>query len=266
MKSNNGSLLTDSLRKSLIEHKNVFQILNKKKIYFAHMSVGYNIIEGAKVLDEKYQLELNIHELQEGDSILEGGLNHGKIGHNTKPFAKIASFEGMFDTHKLDDADYAFFKFCYIDFNDSTDVDSVFNTYCETIDKIKIDFPKVQIVHLTAPLRIIESGIKGFFKEMLGKSIGYEANKRRNEFNKLLIKKYKGVDPIFDLAKYESTMIDGERVSMKKNKEMVYSLNPQYTSDGGHLNALGREFIASQFLVFISQTFSSEIKPINNQL
>lgn len=265
MKTNNNSLLTDSLQESLINKKEVFQNLNKKKIYFGHNSVGYNIIEGAKILDKKYQLHLNIKELEKGDSVLEGGLNHGSIGNNTKPFAKIETFETLFDTHELDNADYAFFKFCYIDFNDSTDVESVFKAYCKAIDKIKIDYPKVQIVHLTTPLRTVDNGIKGFVKDMLGRSIGYEDNKRRNEFNQLLIQKYEGVDPIFDLAKYESTMLDGKRVSMTKNNEMIYLLDPQYTSDGGHLNALGREYIASEFLLFMS-SFIQQTEPINNHL
>ena len=78
-------------------------------------------------------------------------------------------------------------------------------------------------------------------------------NIKRNQFNDLLIQKYKDKDPIFDLAKSESTYPGGERNHFKNNGKKYYTLINEYTSDGGHLNEIGRYFVARDFLVFLSE-------------
>jgi hypothetical protein len=78
------------------------------------------------------------------------------------------------------------------------------------------------------------------------------ANVKRNEFNALLIDKYNAVDPIYDLAKLESSLQNGKIVSFKHNGMDYYSLAVQYTDDGGHLNKLGRYYAAKELLMTLS--------------
>ena len=68
-------------------------------------------------------------------------------------------------------------------------------------------------------------------------------NINRNQFNEILRKEYEGKAPIFDLAKIESTYPDGKT---------SYSMVPDYTYDGGHLNETGRKKAAEQLLVLLA--------------
>jgi hypothetical protein len=54
---------------------------------------------------------------------------------------------------------------------------------------------------------------------------------------------------IIDIAKIESTYPDGSRCSFTMDGKTYYSMVPEYTSDGGHLNETGRKKVAEQFLI-----------------
>lgn len=57
---------------------------------------------------------------------------------------------------------------------------------------------------------------------------------------------------IFDLAKIESTYSDGSRETFTAQGQTYYSLIPDYTDDGGHLNEAGRKKVSEQLLLFLS--------------
>jgi lysophospholipase L1-like esterase len=92
------------------------------------------------------------------------------------------------------------------------------------------------------PLKSNPSGFALAVKKMLGRTIRPEAdNIRRNAFNARLREKY--AHSLFDLADCEAT------------DKACASLRPEYTNDGGHLNALGRKIIGRAFLsVLIKET------------
>ncbi len=69
----------------------------------------------------------------------------------------------------------------------------------------------------------------------------------------MLIKQYEGKEPIFDIAKIESTFPDGTRSSFTKDGKTYYSMVPEYTYDGGHLNETGRKKVAEQLLILLAQ-------------
>jgi hypothetical protein len=71
---------------------------------------------------------------------------------------------------------------------------------------------------------------------------------RREQFNELMRAEY-GPKELFDLAKFESTYPDGTR---ERGDKSHFALVPDYTDDGGHLNARGREVICVQWLDFLS--------------
>jgi hypothetical protein len=80
----------------------------------------------------------------------------------------------------------------------------------------------------------------------------YDDNIQRNKFNHLLREQYKSYDPIFDLAKIESTFPNGKTCSFTKNGTIYHSLVPAYTNDGGHLNELGGKVVARHLLMFLA--------------
>ena len=227
--------------------------LSQKKIYFGHHSVGFNIIDGIKeLMKENPQIKLNIVETYNSTDFKNGVFAHSKVGKNRDPVSKTADFTRFIVDGIGNKADYAFFKFCYVDIVSETDIDNVFKDYKRNITKLKTTFPKTVFVHFTVPIKVVQTGIKAWIKTILGKQIGgYAKNIKRNEYNKLLIDEYSGTDHVFDLAMVESTCEEGTRQTFTENGKTYYSLNPNYTYDGGHLNEKGRKKVAEQLLIYL---------------
>ena len=80
-----------------------------------------------------------------------------------------------------------------------------------------------------------------------------KGSKRMSQFNELLRRAYKDREPIFDLAVFESTLPNGERVQHDLHGRAVASLAPAYTDDGGHLNAAARVAIARRLVAAIAR-------------
>jgi hypothetical protein len=96
-------------------------------------------------------------------------------------------------------------------------------------------------VHVTAPLTIVSGGLKASLKKLFGLApYGIIENMRREEYNTLLRQTYQGREPIFDLARVESTALNGVAVSVEWKGSVVPVLDSVYTDDGGHLNTVGK--------------------------
>ena len=80
----------------------------------------------------------------------------------------------------------------------------------------------------------------------------YANNIKRNQYNEMLIQFYQGNDPVFDLAKIESTRTDGQRESFSFKDKEYYALARELSSYGGHLNEMGSKYVAEELLNFIS--------------
>jgi lysophospholipase L1-like esterase len=107
---------------------------------------------------------------------------------------------------------------------------------------------------VTAPLTTVQTGIKARIKEIIGKPVGgYKDNIKREQFNEKLRKVYEGNGPVFDLAAIESTYPDGTRAFFKAASGTYPFLVPEYTVDGGHLNAKGRKIVAEQLLIVLAK-------------
>ena len=79
----------------------------------------------------------------------------------------------------------------------------------------------------------------------------YDSFMNRQIYNEMIIEKYSGIDPIFDIAAIESTYPDGRRSSFTRKGKVYYTLIPDYTNDGGHLNDLGKSIVAEKLLLFL---------------
>ena len=173
------------------------------------------------------------------------------------PELKIESFKDFLEKGSGAKADIAFFKFCYVDIHSQTDIEKIFNAYKTVMTELKLKYPNVVFVHITIPLTSEPTGLKGitkklkmFVKSVLGKPEMFD-NRAKLSFNEMMRKEYRGKEPLFDLAKIESTDATGSRVSNKKDGKIVYSLANEYTNDGGHLNEKGRKKVAKQLLMFL---------------
>jgi len=238
--------------KSISEAK--LKRLSEIKVFFGHQSVGFNIMDGLQdLMKENPKIKLNIAETTDKSDFNASLFAHARAGNNTKPKSKIDAFKNFIEKGIGNQADIAFLKFCYIDFNEKTDVTNVFAEYREVMSHLKNSYPKTTFVHVTVPLTSLQAGLKAFTKKIIGRPLrGYDDNVIRNQFNELIKTEYSGKDPIFDLAEIESTYPAGKRSSFKKDGMTYYSMVPEYTYDGGHLNEAGRKIVAEQLLVLLS--------------
>lgn len=233
----------------------VWQNLSQKKIFFGHQSVGFNIIDGIKdIMKENPQIKLNILETINPSDLNSPAFTHSPVGENMNPKSKSDAFAELMNDGFGDNTDIAFLKFCYIDFALGTNVDELFTTYESTMSLLRTKYPQVVFIHITVPLTTPQRGLKALIKKTIGKPVsGYEENIRREEFNEKLRKHYAGKEPVFDLALIESTTETGSRVTFTHKGKTGYSLAPEYTNDGGHLNERGRKIVAEQLLILLSK-------------
>jgi len=230
--------------------EDVVNKLANKKIYFAHQSVGGNIIEGLReILDSNPEEKLNIIKSTDSKILDKPALMHTYIGENGDPLYKIDEFKRTIFDGIGDKVDIAMMKFCYLDINKTTDIDEVFQAYKSAIDQIHEKFPEVKIVHLTVPLTVHDGGIRGFIKRIMGRP---DNNIMRQRYNDKIAMEYRDREPIFDIAKLESTLANGQRVENREGDLTYYSLAPVYAADNGHLNRYGRLMAAKNFAEFLS--------------
>lgn len=229
--------------KSLTDQQ--IQTLLSEKIFFGHQSVGDNIVQGIREIAESdARLKLNLIASRNPETASEPALIETHIGRNTDPQSKNADFLAIMNQGFQG---IALFKYCYVDIGEKTDVQQMFSAYQAMIEQIRKDHPAVRIVHITVPLMTVDSSPKAWLKNILGRNTVQEDNIKRNRFNALLRHAYEK-EPIFDLAEVESTRSDGSRSYFKRADETVYTLAPEYTTDGGHLNEVGRRNAAQRLL------------------
>jgi hypothetical protein len=230
-----------------------------QRIFFAHQSVGANILRGvADLADADPQRHLRIQPASRPEEIQGPGLYETAVGRNGDPRGKIDHFAQLLDGGLADSLDVAFMKLCYVDINENTDIEALFSHYRDTMAGLRARHPDLTIVHVTSPLQGppagFKTGIREFVKNLTGKGgVGPARNARREAFNDLMRSAYEGREPVFDLARVESTRPDGGTATLKHESRAVPRLAGEYTYDGGHLNESGRRFVAGRLLAFLAR-------------
>ncbi|WP_439183613.1 hypothetical protein [Carboxylicivirga taeanensis] len=229
-----------------IEQMTVKTNVETEAFFFGHQSVGQDLVDGLEMINGLQK----IAGLKDSNQIDSLGFYHDYIGENRDPHSKIDAFKSyLVDNGKP--FKYAGFKFCYIDFNESTDVQTVFNSYVEAVREIETKQPHIRIVHFTVPLRQVDTGVKLWAKEFLNRNTQFKANQVREQYNTLLREKY-GNARLFDIAYLETVKPSNEETLVRFKGESVRSLNPAYTYDGGHLNETGKRMLAAHFVNFVT--------------
>lgn len=230
-----------------IENINEF---SRKNIFFGHQSVGMNILDGFKIINSNIGGNVKIYKADEFDGSKESGIYHSFIGDNNKPLQKISDFSDNLRKIFKGKANIAMMKFCYLDIDKNSDLDEVFKAYVTELASLKKEFPEVTFVHITVPLTVSEFSFRNLVKGILGIP---DNNINRNIFNSMLVEHYKDKEPVFDLARYESTLLDGNRSKFKAGNNEYFSLAKIYAADNGHLNDFGKELIATKLIEFINE-------------
>lgn len=226
-------------------------------IFFGHQSVGGNILDGIGELSRgSQQRTLPVEKAAPGAAARRPLLLHDWLGENRRPESKIDAFTAAMTGELGGRVDIAFFKFCYVDIGAGTEVEDLFARYRDAMGELRALRPGVVFVHVTVPLTTnpgLVDGAKNLVKRVLGRPLKSRAdNVQRARYNQLVRETYGGKEPVFDLARLESTHPDGSRELFRDGGREHESLVPAYTDDGGHLNAAGRRVAAEALLEFLS--------------
>lgn len=228
-------------------------LLQHKRIYFGHQSVGANIIEGIRGLCHSNQLELNIVESSQPQAYSAPVFGHSRIGRNHEPRSKIDGFAEILNAGLGNRVDMALFKFCYVDVTDSSDVTGLFDYYNSVMTQLASAYPHTRFIHVTMPVTVMPSLVRRIIGGLQRQRnrVAYD-NLARADFNRLVIQAYAGRQPIFDLAAAQSTTASGRVLRHSLHGREFSTLVPAYSSDGRHLSETGRRVVASEFLKYLA--------------
>jgi lysophospholipase L1-like esterase len=193
--------------------------ISRERVYFAHQSVGANLIEGLEDLAAEADVRLRIVQADRAADLPPAAFGHTFVTENGDPLKKLESFRAALGTGA---PDLALVKFCFVDIDRDTDVRALFERYQATIAELRQAHPRTVFVHVTVPLTTVQNGFKAW------------------------------AEPLFDLAGVESTTADGRAVRLVWHGVRVPVLLPEYTSDGGHLNAEGRRRAARELVIVLA--------------
>src|SRR5438067_13440368 len=219
----------------------------QKRIYFAHQSVGANLLAGVADLAREAGVPLRMVETSRAADLAPGVFGHFFVPENGEPQRKLVNFKAALGEGS--NADIALIKFCYVDVDGTTDAPALFARYQATLAELRAKNPRTTFVHVTLPLTTAQTGWKALAKRLLGRApYGTVENVRRAQYNTLLRRTYRGREPIFDLARVESTAPDGTTTRVSWNGSIAPAMVVAYTEDGGHLNAQGKLLAARELI------------------
>jgi hypothetical protein len=225
------------------------------KTFFAHQSVGANILTGLEDLAQRGHAAVQILDLTRAHQPLPAQallIIHQCIGVNREPLTKIAAFRELLNAKHRPEVDVALLKFCYVDINTQDDAETLWKHYEAAIEQLSTDQPGVQLVHCTVPLRSLPEGPYAWLRRAQGhRHPAIIGNRARDWFNRQLRAHCGGGHDLFDLAAVQSRGPDGRPCELIDGDTRVPSLAPHWTNDGGHLNERGRTMAAAAFLEFL---------------
>lgn len=235
------------------------QAVSRARVLFAHQSVGRNILEGVQALAGEAGVAVRVQQIDGAPPDAAPGIFHSDVGTNGDGESKLAAFAGLLDRPEHPAYDVALLKFCYEDMgHDAKGRSGLLDRYAARVRALQQSRPDVRLLHVTSPLRADPPGWKTRIKRLMGKATDEDAdNAVRNAYNSGLRARF-ATASVFDIAAVESTRPDGGRSSFDAPGGPVYTLAPDYTVDGGHLNEQGRRRAAAAFLHALALTLKGQ--------
>jgi len=227
--------------------------LADQKVYFGHQSVGYNILDGVQQWEDETGEDLSMVLSRDFASVKDIPLVHFKIGTNGDPRGKVDDFVALVDQIPEEEQATVFFKFCFADFNENTEVDDLFDYFREKMLYLKDNHPNINFLVSTVPAMAVQKGWRGLAKRILGRApYGYLQNMKLFEFNQRILTEFNGVLPVFDLAGIEASRPDGSRETFRYRGSEHACMPSYYASDFGHLNDFGARMVSYNLLAFLA--------------
>lgn len=225
--------------------------MSEMRVLWGHQSVGRNIIAGLRDISSDAKVELPIERLDQGNADFHG-IAEFDVGRNGDPASKDREFLSGLRQGFGERGGVALYKYCFVDMEKATDPEKLFQQYKNTLSEARKEFPRVTVIPVTMPVTTIEPTWKLIAKRVLNKTTDAELNRKRMQFNEAVRKEYAG-GPIFDLARAEATLPDGERNIVIVEGAPTEVLAAEYAADGAHLNGFGRRQVAAELLRTLQQ-------------
>src|SRR5882672_555194 len=204
--------------------------LGHLKWYFAHASVGANMMDGVSDLhakDKELYPFKGISAQKTPPTSTQAGViyehNRGNPGWKSKfdGFESCVSNGWHYPTINI-----AMNKLCYIDQHAS------FKYYLHSMTNLEAAFPETVLVYMTMSL-MTDTDADNFLCNAF--------NERLREW----IRQNGRV--LFDIADIEAHDLEGKVCTFQYRNKICQKLCDSYTKDGGHLNETGRQLVAKGF-------------------
>ncbi len=232
------------------------ETLCRARIFFAHQSVGENLLAGLRDwIEASPGLVPRIVATQNGAALAPGTIAHARAGRNGDPEGKLAAFEALLGQGLAGRTDIALLELCFTDVGARTGVEALFFRYQQTFERLARRHPHVRFVHVTVPLTGRPGGVRRFLAARLGRGGAWARdNLARHRFNEALRAHAPG---LFDLAAVEATDPAGREWSVAIDGHEAPVLAGPYTDDGGHLNRDGRRHAARRLIAVLAETVAA---------
>jgi len=234
-----------------------WSVIAERTVYFGHQSVGTGVVAGVERLAQEHSLRLRVVQAREPATVTGPAFVHFLAGQNRDYASKNAAVLRLLESRTRTQRPVVLLKYCYLDINSPADPATMFEAYRDTVDTIQFEHPDVTVVHATVPLTTVESAFKSGARQLFGRPTQREAAVARHRYNELVRAEFKATEPIFDLAKVESTQPDGMVAGFTSGGCMVETLAPHNTYDGVHLNARCQRAAAEALLDVLSDVIEA---------
>jgi hypothetical protein len=202
----------------------------KLKWYFAHASVGSNLLSGLKDLNIGHPIRFPYRsESSKGTPVADAQPatiyehNRGNPGWKAKMDQFSAAVQNGW---RFPNVDVVMNKLCYIDQFASA------KYYIKSMSKLEASYPETIFVYTTMPLTTAADW----------------ASRLRDTFNREVRDwTQSNKQPLFDIADIEAHDEKGNPCTFASGGKTFARMCEEYTDDGGHLNALGRRVMARGF-------------------
>jgi hypothetical protein len=238
-----GNIIIDHTNWNLYnsESQDVLDNVAKLKIFFAHASVGANILTGMSALNESNSSKYPLSQVSSGASppatTVNGTIYEYPRG-NPGWAAKVSGFETDVDNGwHGSKVDIAMYKFCYID------PGADFKVYIDSLSSLEAKYPDTKFVYWTMPLTANDDS-----DEVL-----------RAKFNNNLRNWINGQDNkiLFDIADIEAWNPNNEHQTFASGGTNFEKMVWGYSSDGGHLNSAGMQRLATSLYSLFGEIVST---------
>ena len=135
----------------------------------------------------------------------------------------------------------------------------MFEAYRDTVDTIQFEHPDVTVLHATIPLTsMAENALKSGTKLFLGLQSDREVAVARHRYNELLRTEFGSSEPIFDIARVQSTRPDGSIERFAFGGAFIETLAAENTTDGCALGPTCRNVAAAELLEVLADVIEAQ--------